>query len=152
MFPSIYHENNFVVAIFQSLSHVHLFATPWTVACQTPLSFTICPSLLKFMSIELVMLSDHLILCHPLSFCLQSFPASESFSMSQLFTSGGQSIGASATVLPIDIQIWCPFGLTGLTSLQSKGLSRVFSSTTIWNISSLVLRLFDGPTLTSLHD
>jgi len=54
--------------------------------------------------IELVMLSDHLILCHALSFCLQSVPASESFSMSQLFTPGGQSIGASATVLPIDIQ------------------------------------------------
>ena len=92
------------VAVVQSLSCVQLFATPWTVACQTPLSFTICPSLLKFMSIELVMLSDHLILCHPLSFCLQSFPASESFSMSQLFTSGGQSIGASATVLPMKIQ------------------------------------------------
>ena len=64
---------------------------------------------------------------------LQSFPASESFLMSQLFTSGGQSIGASAltSVLPMDIQGWFPLGLTGLISLQSKGLSRIFSNTSI---------------------
>ena len=67
------------------------------------------------------------------SSCLQSFPASGSFPVSQLFTSGGQSIGASASasVLPVNIQGWFPFGLTGWISLQSKGLSRVFSSTTI---------------------
>ena len=65
--------------------------------------------------------------------CLQSFPASGSFPMSQFFTSGGQSIGvsASASVLPMNIQDWFPSGLTGLISLQSKGLSRVFSSTTV---------------------
>ena len=68
-----------------------------------------------------------------LSFCLQSFPASESFSMSQLLVSGGQGIGASASasVLPVNFQAWFPLGLTGLISLQSKGASRVFSSTTI---------------------
>ena len=67
------------------------------------------------------------------SFCFQSFPASGSFPMSQLFTSGGQSIGtsASASVLPMNIQHWFPLGLTGLISLQSKGLWRVFSGTTI---------------------
>ena len=67
------------------------------------------------------------------SFCFQSFPASGSFPMSQLFASGGQSIRASASalVLPMNIQGWFPLGLTGLISLQSKGLSRVFSSTTI---------------------
>ena len=66
--------------------------------------------------------------------CLQSFPASGSFSVSQFFTSGGQSIGASAsaTVFPVNIHSWFPLGLTGLISLPSKGLSRVFSSTTIW--------------------
>ena len=90
--------------VVQLLSCVQLFATPWTVAHQTPLSFTISWNLLKFMSIELVMLSSHLILCRPLSFCLQSLPASESFPMSQLFASGGQSIGASASVLPMNIQ------------------------------------------------
>ena len=68
------------------------------------------------------------------SFCLQSFPASGSFPMSPLFPSGGLSIGASATasVLPMNIQGWFPLGLAGLISLLSKGLSRVFSSTTIW--------------------
>ena len=65
--------------------------------------------------------------------CLQSFPASGSFLMSRLFTSGGQSIGASASasVLPTNIQDWIPLGLTGWVSLQSKGLSRVFSNTTV---------------------
>ena len=67
----------------------------------------------------------------PFSFCLQSFPASGSFPISWLFASVGQSIGASALVLPVNIQDWFPLGLTGLISLQSKGLSRVFSSTTI---------------------
>ena len=66
--------------------------------------------------------------------CLQSFPASESLPMSRLFTSGGQIIGASASVsfLPVNIQGWFPLGLTGLISLLSKGLSRVFSSTLVW--------------------
>ena len=68
----------------------------------------------------------------PFSSCLQSFPGSGSFPMSQFFTSGGQNIGASASVLPINIQGWFPLGLTGLI-LLSKGLSRVFSSTTVWN-------------------
>ena len=69
----------------------------------------------------------------PFPSCLQSFPASGSLPMSQFFTSGGQSIGvsASSSVLPMNIQDWFPFGLTGLISLQSKGLSRVFSNTTV---------------------
>ena len=65
-------------------------------------------------------------------FCLQSFPVSGSFPTSQLFISGGQSTGASASVLPMNIQSWFPLGLTGLISLLSKGLSRIFSSTMIW--------------------
>ena len=74
--------------------------------------------------------------CHPTissSVIPQSFPASGSFQMSHLFTSGGQSIGvsASASVLPMNTQDWSPLGLTGLISLQSKGLSRVFSNTTV---------------------
>ena len=116
----------------QLLSFVQLFATPWTAACQASLSITNSRSLLKLMSIESVMPSNHLILCHPL--LLPSvFPASGSFPVSQLFTSGGQSIGASASasVLPVNIQGWFPLGLTGWISLQSKGLSRVFSSTTV---------------------
>ena len=68
----------------------------------------------------------------PFSSCLQSFPASGSFPMCWLFASGGESIRASASVLPVSIQGWFPLGLTGLISLLSKGLSRVFSSTTVW--------------------
>ena len=67
----------------------------------------------------------------PFSFCLQSFPVSGSFPMSQFFTSGDQSIGVSASVLPMNIQDWFPLGWTGWISLQSKGLSRVFSNTTV---------------------
>ena len=78
--------------VVQSLSCVRLFVTPWTAACQASLSFTISQSLLKHMCIESVMPSNHLILCHtPPSSCPQSFPASGSFPMSQLFSSGGQN-------------------------------------------------------------
>ena len=96
-----------------------IFMTSWTAACQASLSFTISLSLLKLMSIELVMPSNHLILCFPFSSCLQSFPASGSFPESWLFTSGGQSIGASASasVFPMNIQGWFPLELTGLVSL-----------------------------------
>ena len=119
-----------VAVIVQSLSCIQLFVTPWTAACQAPLSSTISQSLLKFVSIESVTLSNHPILCCPLSSCLQSFPASESFPNSWLFTSGSQSIGTSASALPMNIHS-CFLGLTGLISLLSKRLSRVFSSTTI---------------------
>ena len=113
----------------QSLSCVHLFATPWTAAHQASLSITNSQSLLKLMSIESVMPSNHLILCHP----LQSFPASASFQMSQFFASGGQNIeaSASASVLSMNIQDWSPLEWTGWISLLSKGLSRVFSNTTV---------------------
>ena len=117
--------------VFQLLSHVQPFGTPWTAARQAPLSFSISWSLLKFMSIESVMLSNHLILCCPFSFCLQSFPASGSFPMSWFLASCGQSIRASVTVLPMTSQGWFPIGFTGLISWLSKGFPRVFSSTTV---------------------
>ena len=98
-------------------------------------------SLLKFMSIESVMTSNYLVLCCPLS-CPQSLPASGSFPVSQLFTSGGQSIGTLASVIPVNIQDWFPFGLTGLISLLAKGLSRVFSTTTIWMHQFFGIQLF----------
>ena len=109
----------------QSLSHVQLFATPWTAAHQASLSITNSQSLLKLMSMVLVMPSNHLILCHPLPSCPQSLLASGSFQMSQFFASGGQSIGfsASTSLLPMSIQDWSPLGWTGWISLQSKGLS-----------------------------
>ena len=110
-----------VVVFVQLLSHVQLSVTPWTATWLASLSFTISWSLLKLMPIESVLPSNHLILSCllPFSSCLQSFPASGSFLMSWLFTSGGQSIGASASVLPVNIQDWFPLGLTGLISLLS---------------------------------
>ena len=111
-------------------SRVQLFATLWAAACLASLFFTFSHSLLRFMPTEPVMLSNHLILYRHFSFCLQSFPSSGSFPISQLFTSGGQIIGASASVLPINIQCQFPLGLTSLISLQSKEFS-VFSSTII---------------------
>ena len=126
----------------QSLSHVQLFVTPWTAVRQAPLSITNSRSTLKLMYIESVMPSSHLILCHTLfSFCPQSLPASGSFPLSQLFARGGQSIGVSASVFPMNTQDWCPLGWTRWISLQSKGLSRVFSNTTVQNASKLLVNI-----------
>ena len=121
--------------------------------CSTPgfSVLTISWSLLRFMSIELVMLSNHLIFCQPLLLLPSIFHSISSFPVSWLFTSGGQSIGASALVLPMKIQDWFPLGLTGLI-LLSKGLSRVFSSTEVLKHQSLALSFLYGPTLTSVHD
>ena len=90
----------------------------------------------------------------PFSSCLQSFPESGSFLKSQLFTSGGQSIGVSASpsVLPMNIQDWFPLGWTGLISLQSKGLSRSSPTTQFKSINSLALSFLYSPTLTFIHD
>ena len=117
----------------QWLSCVWLFVTPQTAACYASLSITNSQSLLKLMSIELVMPSNHLVLCRPFLFSPQSFPASGSFLMSQFFASGSQSIGVSAStsVPPMNAQDWSPLGWTGWISLQSKGLSSVFSNTTV---------------------
>ena len=117
----------------QSLSHVQLFVTPWTTAHQASLPIANSQSLLKLMSITSVMhptISSSVI---PFSSHLQSSPALGSFPISRFFPSGGQNIGvlASASVLPINIQGWSPSEWTGWISLQSKGLSRVFSNTTV---------------------
>ena len=100
--------------------------------------------------------------CHPIisssvvtfSFCLQSFPASGSFQMSQLFASDGQSIrvSVSASVLSMNIQDWFALGWTGFISLQSKGVSRVFSHTTTQKYKFLVLSFLYSPNLTPIHD
>ena len=113
------------------LSHVWLFVTPGTSRCQASLSFTNSWSLLKLMSVKSVMPSNHLIPCCPLFLQPSIFPSIRVFQMSQLFTSRGQSIGASAStsVLPMNTQDWSPLGWTSWISLQSKGLSRVFNTT-----------------------
>ena len=115
------------------LSHVRLLATPWTAACRLP-----CPSPTSRAWSNSHPSSQW---CHPtisssvipFSSCLQTFPTLGSFPMSWLFASGGQSIraSASASVLPMNIQDWFPLELTGLISLLSKGLPRVFSNTTV---------------------
>ena len=118
----------------QSLSRVPLFATPWTGACQAFLSIINSWSLHKPMSIKLVMPFNHLILCGPLLLTPLVFPSIQVFSNeSVLRIRWPKSIGvsASASLLPRNIQDWFPLGLTGLVSLQSKELSRVFSSTTV---------------------
>ena len=127
---------------------------PWTAALQACLSITNSQSLLKLSPLNQW--------CHPtisssvipFSSCLLSFPASGSFPMSQFFTSGGQSPRASASslVLPMNTQDWSPLGWTGWISLQSKGLSRVFSNTTVQSINSSVLSFLYSPTLPSIHD
>ena len=132
MYNSLYYLQSVSQSV-QLLSHVRLFATPWTAACQASLSITSFWSLLKFMSIESVMPSNHLVLCRPLFPHVQFFAASRSLPVSQFFASGGQTIGvsASASVLPMNTQDWFPLGWTGWISLQSKGLSRVFFNTTV---------------------
>ena len=136
----------------QSLSHVWLFVTPWTTALQASLSITNSWSLLKLMSIKSVMPSNHLILCHPLLLSPSIFP-----SIGGLF----QWVSSShqfAKVLELqfsispsnDIQGWFPLGLTGLISLQPKGLSRVSPTPQFKGIDSSVLSLLHP--LTSIHD
>ena len=100
-----------------------------TAACQASLSITNSQSLLKLMYIEWVMPSNHLILCHPLLFSLSIFPSIRVFSNESVLHWIG--VSASTSVLPMSIQDWFPLGWTGWISLQSKGLSRVISNTTV---------------------
>ena len=135
------------------VSHVRVFATPWTESRQASLSITNTWSLFKLMATESVMPSNHLIFCVLFSSRLQSFPASGSFPMSQFFTSGGQSIGvsASASVLPMNIQDWFSLGLVG--SPCSPRDSQESSPTPQFkSINSLVLSFLHSPTLTSIQD
>ena len=119
--------------VFQLLSYVWLFVTPWTAAHQASLSFTISQNLLKLMSLELVMPSNHLIQLPPSPLIFNFF---QHQGLSQWVDSLPQvakelELLLSVSVLPVNIQGWFPLGLTGLISLLSKGLSRVFSSTTV---------------------
>ena len=136
------------IASVQLLSHVRLFVTPWTAAHQASLSITNSQSPPKPMSIESVMPSSHLISSSVAPFfCPQFPPASGSFPISHLFTSGGQIIGASASasVLPMNIQDWL------VESPCYPRDSWVFSSTTVQNCLYSMLNLFYGPNLTSIH-
>ena len=117
--------------VVYSLSQVRLFVTPWTAAHQASLNFTISQSLLKLMSIEWVIPSNHLILCCPLLFLPSAFPGIRVFSSELALCIRWKRIGASVSVLPMDIQGRFPLGWTGLLFFQSMGLSRVFSNTIV---------------------
>ena len=134
-----------------TLSRVWLFATPWTAACQASLSITNSQSLLKVSPLSR-WYHPTISSVIPFTSHTQSFPASGSFQMSQLFTSGGQSIrvSASTSVLPMNTQDWS-LGWTGCISSQSKGLSRVFSNTTIQKHQFFGAQLFYSPILASIH-
>ena len=123
----------------QSLSHARLFAPPWTAALQVSLSITNSQSLLKFMSIELVIPSNHLILCCPPLLLPSIFPSIRVFSNeSVLHIRWPKYWSFSFSVSPSkDIQDWSPLGLTSWISLQSKGLSRVSSNTTVQKNQSI---------------
>ena len=123
----------FVIVVAQLLSYVGHFATPWLQHARFPchsLSPKVCSSSCPLSWWCHPTISSSVI---PFSACSQSSPASGSFPVSQFFTSGSQSIGvwASASILPMTIQDWCPLGWTDWISLPSKGLSRVFSNTTV---------------------
>ena len=124
---------SFQFSSVQSLSCVWLFVTPWTATCQASLSITNNQSPSKPMSIGSMMPSNHLILCLPLPLLPSILPSIRFFSSESALPSGGQSIGVwvSTSVLPMNTQDWSPLGWTDWISLQSKGLSRVFSNTTV---------------------
>ena len=116
--------------VVQSFSHVRLFPTPWTAACQASMSFTVSWSLLKLISIELVMASNHLILCHPL-LLLSVFPSIRVFSNDLALRIRWPEYLSFSTSTSNEYSWLIPLRLTGLISLYSKGLSRVFSKTTV---------------------
>ena len=127
---------------------------PWAAALQASLSITNSQGLLKLMSIESVMPSNHLILCHPLLLLPSIFPSIRVFLMSWLLASGGQSIGASASasVLPVNIQGWFPLGLTGLIPCSPRDSQESSPTPQFKSINSSMLSFLYGPTLTSIHD
>ena len=140
-----------ILWLFLLFSHVQLFVTPWTVARQASLYFTISPGLLKLVSLESVMLSSHLVLCRPL-LLLPSIIQSRTFLMSQLFTLGDQSTGvsASASDLPVNIQDWFPLGWTGwITSHFSNSVFKI--SLRLLFVHLLVCALLSSSMSTILH-
>ena len=152
MISSVYTLDN--ISSVQSLSHVRLFATPWTAACQASLSITNSQSLLKHMSIESVMPFNHIILCHPFLLLPSIFSSIRVFLMSQFFASGSQRIGASssASVFPMNIQYWFPLGLTGLISCKWRDSLESSSAPQFNGIDSPAFSFLYGSTLTSIYD
>ena len=143
-----------MISSVQSLSRVWLSATPWIATNQASLSITNSQSLLKLMSIELVMPSNHLILCCPLLLLPPIPPSIRVFSNESTLLLRWPKYWSfsSRSVLPTNTQDWSPSGWTGWISLQSKGLSRVFSNTTVEMNQFFGTELSSQSTLTSIHD
>ena len=143
-----------LLLLFSCSVIIQLFVTPWTAAHQASVSFTISWSLLKLMSIESVIPSNHLILCCPLILWPSILPSIRVFSNELAFPSCGQSIGASASasVFPMNSQDWFLFGLTGLISLLSRDSQESSLAPQFESLYSLTLSLLYSPTLTSVHD
>ena len=153
----LFESSNFIIghdkiSTVHSLSCVRFFVTTRTAAHQASLSITNSWSLPRLMSIESVMPSSHLILCHPLFFPPSVLPSIRVFSSESALYIRWPSIGvsASASVLPMNIQDWFTLGWTGWISMQSKGLSRVFSNTTVQKHQ--FFGFLYRSTLTSIHD
>ena len=138
--------------VFQSISQVRLFETPWTTAHQASLSFTNSWSLLTLISIESVMPSNHLILCHPLLLLPSISPSIRVFSNESVLCIGWPKFWSFSLSISMNIQDWFPLGLTVWISLQSKGFSRVLSNTTIQKHQFLMLSFLYSLTLISIYD
>ena len=124
--------------------------TPWTVARQASLSFTFSLSLLKLLFIESVMPSSHLVLCRPLLLLPSVFPSIRSFPISWLFASGGQSIGASASVLPVDIRGWSPLGCTGWVSAGASAVASIHTAVLTPLDAGVLLQAFSAASPTQV--
>ena len=128
MLYNVVQQGGLAISSFQSVSRVRLSVTPWTAARQASLSFTISQSLLKLMSIELMMPSNHLILCHPFLFLPSIFPSIRVFSNKSALHIRRPKYWSFSISPSNEYSGFIPLELTGLISLQSKGLSRVFSN------------------------
>ena len=142
------------VSSVPSLSHVRLFAIPWTTAHQASLSITNFQSPPKPMSIELVIPSNHLILCHPLLLLPSIFPSNRVFSNESALCIRWPNywVSASTSFPPMNTQDWSPLGWTGWISLQSRDSQESSPTPQLKSINSLVLSFLYSPTLTSIHD
>ena len=138
--------------LVESLSCVWLFVTPWTAEHQVSLSFTVSWSLLRFMSTELVMLSNHLVLCYPLLLLPSVFPSIRVFSKESALCIKGPSIVASASVLPVNIQSWFPLNWLILSPCSPRDSQESSPAAQFNSINSLALSFLHSLTLTSIHD
>ena len=147
-----YHLTLFTISSVQALSHVQLFVISWTAAQQASLSITDSWSLLKFMSIELVMPSNHPILCCPLLLQFSIFPSIRVFSNELCIRWPKYWSFSSASVLLMNIQDWFPLGLTGWIYFQSRDSQESSPIPQLKSINSSVLSFLYSPTLTSIHN